>query len=130
MLVRWSPSSSRMALTPAAWRPIARTSFSSKRSAWPRSVTSMISRFPSVTWAQPSTSPFSRLVAIKPDGRTEANSLMATRLILPLRVTSTQKLASSKPGTGSAAVTRSPLVMARMLASGMPLSARPASGIW
>ena len=52
--------------------------------------TKMISFSPLVTRTQPRTSPSSRLVAIRPEGRTDSNSESATRLMRPSRVTIVQ----------------------------------------
>jgi hypothetical protein len=130
MLVTASSFLSLMACTPAACRPMARTLFSLKRSACPFSVTKITSSLPLVRRAQPSWSPSSRFMAIKPEGRTEANSSMTTRLTLPRTVASMQNPCAEKSETAMAAVTRSLGPSARMLTSGMPLAVRSASGIW
>ena len=58
-----------MPRTPCAPRPIGRTSFSSKRTALPPELNSMMSCLPSVSATPISRSPSSRSTAMIPEGR-------------------------------------------------------------
>ena len=63
------PLSSIIPRTPWALRPIGRTSFSSKRTAFPPELNSITSCLPSVSATPISTSPSSRSTAMIPEGR-------------------------------------------------------------
>ncbi len=70
MPMTWSPARKRIPRTPRDTRPIGRASFSWKRMAWPSEVEIRISFSPVVMRIQRSSSPSSKLMAIKPLCRT------------------------------------------------------------
>ena len=70
MPITSSPSSRVMALTPRAVLPIERASCSLKRMLMPFSVARMMSSLPPVIFTHASSSPSSRLMAIRPLLRT------------------------------------------------------------
>jgi len=81
-----SPSGSRMPRTPAAVRPIGRTSSSRKRIALPPDVQSMTSRVPSVIATPTSLSPGSRPTAMMPADRGRENAESGVFLTVPVAV--------------------------------------------
>ncbi len=79
--------------------------------------------------AQPNWSPSSKFMAIRPEGRTEANSSNDTRLARPRTVAMMQYPVDEKLETAIAAVIFSSALTERMFTNGMPLAVRSASGI-
>ncbi|MNN40194.1 hypothetical protein D3C81_1542560 [compost metagenome] len=123
-----SPLAILMPRTPVAVRPIERTLSSAKRTVLPLDANSSTSRSPSVRPTPTSASPSSRLMAILPRARRNANSLNGVFLTVPLRVAKNTKWLSSYSRTGSTACTRSPFSSAIQLMIGRPRALEPASG--
>ena len=75
-----------MPRTPAAVRPIGRTSSSLKRMVMPLRLTMKMSSLPLVSMTRTSSSPSLRLMAMMPSRRDESYSSNAVFLTVPLRV--------------------------------------------
>ncbi len=125
-----SPLAILMPRTPVAVRPIERTRSSPKRTVLPLEANSRMSRSPSVRPTPTSASPSSRLIAILPRARRNANSLSGVFLTVPLRVAKNTNWPSAYSRTGSTACTRSPDSSGIQLMIGRPRAFEPASGSW
>jgi len=77
-------------MTPAASRPMARTSFSSNRASIPWAVAMMTSSCPEETLTQASSSESSRVIARMPVDRTRSNCSSGVFLIFPFVVARTR----------------------------------------
>ncbi len=93
-----------MPRTPAAVRPIGRTSFSSKRIALPPLEHRMICRWPSVMSTPTSRSPASSSMAMMPAWRGRENASSEVFLTVPCAVAMNTNLFSSNSWIGSTAV--------------------------
>ena len=82
-----SASVKRMTRTPAALRPISRTSDSLKWMLWPSVVAMTMSSFFETNETEMSSSPASRVIAIRPDRRTSWKCLADDFLPVPFFVT-------------------------------------------
>ena len=91
-------------MTPAASRPIARTSVSAKRASLPSAVAMMTSSWPAATSTQASSSLSARVMARIPDERTFSNCSSGVFLMIPRRVAMTRYVPALKSGTTSVAV--------------------------
>ena len=98
---------SRMPITPAASRPMARTSFSLKRAMRPCGVASTTSSSPDETPTHASSSSSATVIALMPVDRTRSNCSMGVFLITPPRVAMTMLWPFSKFGIVTIASTRS-----------------------
>ena len=119
-------------MTPAASRPIGRTSDSWKRAILPSAVASTTSSSPDETPTQARSSPSLTVMARMPVERTRSNCSMGVFLMMPRRVAMTRLWPFSKSGVVSTARTRSPVSTwtPSRLMIGMPLAWRLASGAW
>ncbi len=124
------PSGSLMPLTPAAPRPIGRTSSSLKRIALPWLATSMISRLPSVIATLTSRSSLRRSMAMMPLDLGRENRFSAVFLTVPPLVAMKTNASSSKSRIGSTALIRSPSSSGRRFTIGLPREPRLACGTW
>ena len=119
-------------MTPAASRPIGRTSVSWKRAILPMAVAMMTSSWPVATSTQASSSSSSRVIAMIPVERTFSNCSSGVFLTMPRRVASTRYVPALKSGRVIVAIGTSPASTwtPGRLMIGMPLAWRLASGIW
>ena len=124
-----SPSASRMPRTPAALRPIDRTSLSRKRMHWPRRDARKISRQPSVYTTPISSSSSARLIALRPTFRTFRKSSIGVFFTTPRFVAMKRYASARSLGSGITAVTFSPGRSCRRLTVAVPRACREASGI-
>ena len=81
-----SPAFSFMPRTPAAARPMGRTSSSLKRMVWPDRLTMKMSSPVVVSMTRTSSSPSRRLRAMRPSRREESYSVNTVRFTWPSRV--------------------------------------------
>ena len=79
-----------MPITPAASRPMARTSFSSNRASMPWAVAMITSSSPVDTSTQASSSSSAMVIARIPVERTRSNCSSGVFLMMPLRVARTR----------------------------------------
>ena len=120
-----------MPITPAASRPIGRTSSSAKRAIIPSAVAMMMSSLPLDTSTQASSSLSWIVIARMPVARTRSNCSSGVFLMCPRRVAMTRKWPGSKFGSTMVAIGTSPVSTCTpgRLMIGMPFAWRLASGI-
>ena len=118
-------------MTPAASRPIGRTSASEKRASLPCAVAMMTSSLPVETSTQASSSSSLRVIARMPDERTLSNCSSGVFLMTPFRVARTRYEPGVKSGSVIVAIGTSPesTWTPGRLMIGMPFAWRLASGI-
>ena len=115
--------------TPPAFRPIGRTSDSLKRTDCPSAVVMTTSSLPVVGHTQPNTSPFSKVIAIKPLRRTFSNSSSFDFLTVPFRVAMNRYLYASSLFREIISVIFSSWEICRKLTMACPRAVREDSGI-
>ena len=118
-------------MTPAASRPMARTSDSAKRASLPLAVAMITSSLPVDTSTQASSSSSAMVIARMPLERTRSNCSSGVFLMMPLRVASTRYEPAVKSGRVIVAIGTSPdsTWTPGRLMIGMPLACRLASGM-
>ena len=118
----------RMPRTPAAVRPMKRTSSSEKRIDWPCTVARTMSFFPSVSITHCSSSPLCSLTAMSPPFRRVSNSLCRVFFTTPCRVAMKRYRSSRNLRIARTALTTSPDSIWIKLITAVPRAWRLASG--
>ncbi len=118
-----------MPRTPAAARPMGRTSSSLKRMVWPERLTMKMSSPVVVSMTRTNSSPSRRLRAMMPSRRDESYSVNTVRLTWPSRVAKNKKRSPTNVRVSMMARIVSPATSGSRLTMGMPFAVRSLSGM-